>query len=104
LHGSWPQGVCIQGQHQDWLAVGANNSPTGDHLEPASDYQGHSFVISSVRFFNDLERSFLDGFRDWILTRSDDGVLERAAPRLLEFRLGNQEGVKEFELARSWNR
>lgn len=34
VHGSWPQGVCIQGQRQAWLAVGANNSATGDHLGP----------------------------------------------------------------------
>ena len=103
VHGSWPQAVCIQGHQEERIAVGANSAPTGDHLQPASDYSGKSFVISSHRFFIDIERSFDEGFRNWLLHESDEEVLERAAPRLLEIKQGNARGQKAFDLIKSWN-
>ena len=97
IHGSWPQKICMEGSGEQ-IAIGADNSPDGDHLRPASNHKGKSFVISSPRFFYDIECSFNknEGFRDWIRNDSDDGVLERAAPRLLEIKKSNKEGKKAF--------
>lgn len=97
IHGSWPQKICMEDSGEQ-IAIGADNSPDGDHLRPASNHKGKSFVISSPRFFYDIECSFNKnkGFRDWIQNNSDDGVLERAAPRLLEIKKGNKEGKKAF--------
>ena len=102
VHGSWPQVICLEGSEEK-IAVGADNDPDGDHFKPASNYQGKSFAISSYRFFQDIERSFREGFRDWILQDPDDGILERAAPRLLEIRGGNSEGEKAFKYVLSLN-
>jgi hypothetical protein len=96
VHGSWPQVICMEG-FEERVAIGADNDPDGDHFRPASNYQGKSFAISSYRFFQDIERSFHEGFRDWILQDPDNGILERAAPRLLEIRGGNSEGKKAFK-------
>lgn len=93
IHGSWPQKICME---EEQIAIGADNSPDGDHLGPASEHEGKSFVISSYRFFCDIERSFNEGFRDWILHESDDEILERAAPRLLEIKSNNNEGKNAF--------
>ena len=103
VHGSWPQVICIQGYRGDRIAVGANPRIDGDHLQPGSDYEGKSFVISAARFFVDIEKSFDLGFRSWVLSQSDEGVLLRAAPRLLEVREGDTTGVGEFNVIRSWN-
>lgn len=97
LHTSWTKPVCMEGSQEE-IAVGANVSPDGDHLGPASDLGvGKSFVISSYRFFCDIERSFYEGFRDWILNESDDSVLKRAAPQTLRIRDGYTRGKEAFE-------
>ena len=96
IHGSWPQTIRTE-DSKNQIAIGADNSPDGDHLGPASDHEGKSFVISSYRFFCDIERSFNEGFRDWILHESDDEILERAAPRLLEIKSRNNEGKDAFD-------
>ena len=97
VHTSWTKPVCLEGSQVE-ITVGANVSPDGDHLEPASDIGTRkSFVISSYRFFCDIERSFHEGFRDWILHESDDSVLKRAAPQTLMIRAGNTEGREAFE-------
>lgn len=83
--------------------MGASPVRGGEHFQRASDYAGPSFVISSVTFFQDIERSFDQGFRSWIMSQSDDAVLTRAAPRLLEIKLGDPSRVKEFALIMSWN-
>ncbi len=103
VHGSWPQVICMQQHAGRRVAVGANPRMDGDHLEPASDYDGESFVISSAKFFADVQASFDRGFRGWILSESDDDVLQRAAPRLLEIRNGDADRVREFDLIRRWN-
>ena len=102
IHGSWPQKICMEGSEEQ-IAIGADNSRDGDHLGPASDHAGKSFVISSYRFFFDIERSFNKGFRDWIRDKSDNGILERAAPPLLEIKRRNKEGKKAFEHVLSLN-
>ncbi len=103
VHGSWPQVICLVEGSEEKIAVGADNDPDGDHFKPASNYQGKSFAISSYRFFQDIECSFREGFRDWILQDSDDGILERAAPRLLEIKGSNSEGKKAFKYVLSLN-
>ncbi|HKZ54404.1 MAG TPA: hypothetical protein VJ123_02910 [Anaerolineales bacterium] len=103
VHGSWPQAICVQGHGGRRIAVGASPVRGGEHFQRASDYAGPSFVISSVTFFQDIERSFDQGFRSWIMSQSDDAVLTRAAPRLLEIKLGDPSRVKEFALIMSWN-
>lgn len=103
VHGSWPQVICVQQHAGHRVAVGANPRMDGEHLEPAAGYDGESFVISSARFLADIESSVDLGFRTWILGESDDGVLARAAPRLLEIRDGDVVRVREFELIRRWN-
>ena len=102
LHGSWPQVIRMEGS-EEGIAIGADNDPDGDHFKPVSNHQGKSFAISSYRFFQDIERSFYKGFRDWILKDPDDGILERAAPRLLEIKDGNSEGKKAFEYVLNLN-
>ncbi len=77
VHGSWPQGICVQGYREERLVVGANNSEDGPHLEPLFDYPKPSFVISSVRFLKDLEISFDKGFRNWIIQESDEEILHQ---------------------------
>jgi len=103
VHGSWPQVISVQQHAGHRVAVGANPRIDGDHFGPASDYEGESLVISSARFFVDIEASFDRGFRGWVLTESDDDVLQRAAPRLLEIRDGDAVRVKEFNLIQRWN-
>lgn len=97
VHGSWPQGVCIRGAREAFVNIGANNMPDGDHFKPASGFAGRSFVISSVRLFTDLESSFQNGFRAWVLNQTDRRVQERAAARLVEINPKNDEGVRQFE-------
>jgi len=75
VHGSWPQAICVQGHGGRRIAVGASPVRGGEHFQRASDYAGPSFVISSVTFFQDIERSFDQGFRSWIMSQSDDAVL-----------------------------
>lgn len=103
IHGSWPQVMCVQQHAGHRVAVGANPDMDGDHLGPASDYDGESFVISSAGFFVDVQKSFDRGFRSWVLEHSDNDVLKRAAPRLLEIRDGDTVRVAEFDLIRRWN-
>ncbi len=79
------------------IAMRANNSPNEDHFERDSDRPGRNFAISSARLFRDIERSFCEGFRSWILNESDEGILERAAPRLLEIKRGDIKGKTAFE-------
>ena len=73
-------------------------------LGPASSCDVDSFVVSSPRFLQDLERSFGEGFRDWILAEASDEVLVRAAPRLLEINPRSAEGVRQYQRARAWNK
>lgn len=96
VHGAWPQSVCVAGEPHRAVAIGANNQIDGEHFVPVTDHQGRSFVISSVRFFTDLEHSFASGFRDWILHGADPQVLDRAAARLVEIKAGNRGGVAQF--------
>ena len=98
LHGSWPQRINIRGYPEEKrIAVRAGNSLDGDHFERDSDRLGRNFAISSARLFHDIEHSFHAGFRSWILNDSDEGILERAAPRLLEIKERNAEGKTAFE-------
>ena len=89
---------------EERIAIGADNSPNGDHLGPDSGHNGKSFIISSPRFFCDIERSFNEGFQDWILNDSDEGVLKRAAPQVLEIKKGNEKGKKAFKYILHLNR
>ena len=99
IHGSWPQYIRMQdSSEEEQIAMRANNSPNGDHLDRASDHSDKSFAISSYRFSCDIEDSFNieKGFRDWLLHEPGDGVLERSAPRRLEIKNGDNEGKKAF--------
>ena len=98
VHGSWPQRIRMQGSpEEEQIAMRANNSPNGDHFDRDSDRSDRSFAISSDQLFRDIERSFCEGFRSWILNESDEGILERAAPRLLEIKRGDIKGKTAFE-------
>lgn len=101
VHCSWPQAICVRGDDSNRIVMGANPRMDGEHLQPAANYVGNSLVISSVRFFSDIERSFDDRFRAW--NDSDDAVLVRAAPRLLEINPRDAARVREFEVIRGWN-
>ena len=102
VHSSWTKPVRMEGCKEQ-IAIGADNSPDGDHLKPDSNHVGKSFIISSPRFFCDIERSFKEGFRDWILNKSDEGILERADPQVLEVKRGNEKGKKAFNHILSLN-
>ena len=98
VHGSWPQRIRMQDSSEEkQIAMRANNSPSGDHFDRDSDRTDRSFAISSARLFRDIERSFREVFQSWILNDSDDGILERAAPRLLEIKRDDTKGKKVFE-------
>lgn len=103
VHTSWTKPVRMEGSGEQ-ISIGADNSPNDDHLKPDSNQAGKSFIISSPRFFCDIERSFKKGFQDWILHQSDDGVLERAAPQLLEIKKDNKKGKAAFEYIQRLNR
>lgn len=100
VHTSWTNPVRVEGCKEQ-IAIGADNSPDGDHLEPASNHTGKSFIISSPRFLYDIECSFKrkEGFRDWILNKnkSDEGILERAAPQILEIKSSDTKRKEAFE-------
>lgn len=98
LHGSWPQRINMRDYPEEKrIAMRADNSLDGDHFKRDSDRLGRNFAISSARFFRDIEHSFYAGFRSWILKDSDDGILERAAPRLLEIKESYAKGKMAFE-------
>jgi hypothetical protein len=101
IHGSWLQALCIEAEHTNYIAVGVNNSDNGEHLEPAVGYSQATFVVSAVRSFLDLETSFTNGFRKWVLEEADNTVLQRAAPRLLEIKRNNKDGVAQFNMIKS---
>ena len=94
-HRSWTKPVRMEGSGEQ-IAIGADNSPNKDHLGPDSGRKGKSFVISSYYFFCDIDRSFNEGFRDWILNDSDEGILERAAPQVLEIKRGDTKRKEAF--------
>ena len=95
IHSSWTKPVRMEGS-KERIAIGADNSPNKDHLGPDSGRKGKSFVISSYYFFCDIDRSFNEGFRDWILNDSDEGILERAAPQVLEIKRGDTKRKEAF--------
>ncbi len=103
VHGSWPQAACVRGDGASRIAVGANPCAAGEHLGPAMDYSGQSFVISSAKLFSDLQTSFDDHFQTWLLNDSDDGVLLRAAPRLLEINPRDTARVRQLMVIRRWS-
>ena len=103
VHRSWTKPVRMEGS-KERIAIGADNSPNGGHLEPDSGHDGKSFIISSPRFFCDIERSFNEGFRDWILNDPGEGVLKRAAPQVLEIKKGDKKGKKAFKYILHLNR
>ena len=102
VHSSWTKPVRVKGCKEQ-IAIGADNSPDGDHLKPASDHEGKSFVINSYRFFCDIKRSFNEEFRDWILNKSDEGILERAAPQVLEIQSGDTKKKEAFDVILKMN-
>ena len=74
-----------------------NNLREGPHLQKAPGGSDLSFTISSVKLFLDIETSYRDGFHEWLLKESDEQVLERAAPRLLEIKQNNNECKAAFD-------
>ncbi len=103
VHGSWPQAVCVRGDDSTRTAVGANPRIDGDHFGPDRGYPGPSFIISSARLFADLERSYDEFFRSWLLEKSDDAVLVRAAPRILEISPRDTTRVRQLSVIRAWS-
>jgi hypothetical protein len=100
LHGSWPQAVAISNSQP--VSIWINPSMAGAHLEPHPGAVGPSLEISSARFFADIESSFHARFRPWILERSDDLVLERAAPRLLVVNPKDRKRVAQMATIKAW--
>jgi hypothetical protein len=103
VHGSWPQAVQVRGEAASRIFTGANPCTDGEHLEPTSECRDPNFVVSGARLLADLEKSYDEWFRDWLLYESDDGVLLRAAPRLLEIKPGDKKRKAQLAIIRSWN-
>jgi hypothetical protein len=97
VHGSWPQGACLRSAPEDWVAFGASNTANGEHFGPGPGLLRPNMLISSVRFVHDLDASFANGFRNWVLADSDDDVLSRASARLVAIAPGNDDGTRQFE-------
>lgn len=89
IHGSWPQAVAADSDPRDSLTMGVSISLEGPHLGTGSRDGQTWLVLSSVQLVRDLELSVESGFRSWVLDHSDNGVLERAAPRLSLIRTNN---------------
>ncbi len=96
VHGSWPQGACLRENPADWVAFGAGNQPSDPHFAPGPGFRRPSLLINPIVFSQDLDASFDGGFRGWLLTDSDDDVLNRAAARLLVIAPGNVDAVSQF--------
>ena len=103
IHGSWPQPIHPQGQPGDFLTVGVGISDQAPHLGPDPKHPSQNLLLNSVRFLADIERSFTDGFKNWILNTPDEGVLDRAGPQIAEIQDGNTKGVAQFLVAKGWN-
>jgi hypothetical protein len=102
VHGSWPQAVCVRGDDSTRTAVGSNALIDGDHFQRDAALPEPSFIISSARLFADLERSYDEHFRRWLLEESDEAVLLRAAARLLEINPRDTIRVRQLSTIRAW--
>jgi hypothetical protein len=102
VHGSWPQAIAVRGSETDRILVGVNVSLEGRHLEPPRGACKPSLEISAAKLLVDIEASFTDGFAQWILDKSDDAVLDRAARRLLLINPTNSKGMQQFATIRGW--
>jgi hypothetical protein len=102
VHGSFPQPVTSEANPTEVFSVGVSSAGT-EHLCASSLVPCDNLTISADVFLDDLQRAFDDKFRDWLLNHSDDGVLERAAPRLLKIRRGDSTRNGELARIRQWN-
>jgi hypothetical protein len=66
-------------------------------------FPGDTFLVNGRRLLSDLTLAFVRSFRDWILTESTDGVLERANPEDLLIRVGDTPGRYQVEVVKRWN-
>ncbi len=101
VHGSWPQMISIEDSDEGRITVGVGIEKGDEHLKPQPGMQVDSFVINASQLLTDLERSVEDGLIPWIMNVSDQAPIERAGPRLLEVRPGNQEAVSEFRFIKN---
>ncbi|MBI1850192.1 MAG: hypothetical protein HYR85_07590 [Planctomycetes bacterium] len=97
VHGWWPQCPRLRGEPATRFRMGVGISADDLHLEIDPNLERPSFSINASRFFADFERSVDEGFLPWVLRESDDGVLERAAPALLEISAADRVGFRQFD-------
>jgi len=101
VHGAWPQSVCLNDDVQDRVAIGVSVEPSDPHLEVVREDGRELFGVNARRLLEDLSRSFDEGFVPWLMGLSDvTAVLDRAGPRLLLIRDGNDDAKRGWEFVR----
>jgi len=103
VHRSWPKRIVVEGDGSSVVITGAGNEVMDAHLAPSTDLPGDTFLVNGRRLLSDLTLAFDRSFRDWILTESPDGVLERANPEDLLIRVGDTQGRRQMEVVKRWN-
>jgi hypothetical protein len=103
VHRSWPKRIVLEGDRSVVL-TGAGIEAADPHLAPSPDISGGSLLVNGRQLLVDLTCAFECTFRDWILTRVPDEVLERANPQDLLVRVGDTQGRRQVETIECWNR
>jgi hypothetical protein len=102
VHGSWPKTFALKSAEHARVTVGIGVEPDDVHLAPIPEWKGASLGINAARYLKDLEESVETGFEQWLLHRSPDAALTRAAPGLLIVSAGDHL-EKEIALVNHWN-
>lgn len=103
IHRAWPKAISIEGDSAAPVKTGVGIAPDDEHLEPARDRSDDTFVINARRFFDDLERSFDEGFKDWILSEATSDAFGRASAEHLQISPGDMICANQLNCVRSWN-
>jgi hypothetical protein len=101
VHGGWPKVLSVEGVPSETIELMVGVRSDEPHLAPFAG-RSDSFCLNAVQLLRDLETVVAGEFAKWLRKTSDD-VLSRGAPRRLEISSGFSEGVKQFELIRTWN-
>jgi hypothetical protein len=102
VHGSWPKTFALKSAQHSRVTVGIGVEPNDVHLAPIPGWKGLSLGINASRFLQDLETSVETGFEPWLLQRSPEAALARAAPGLLVVSPGDRL-EKEIAVVARWN-
>jgi len=104
IHRSWPLRIYVTGDCANRLVVGVGTEPTDPHLDADPALSEDSFMLNAVQLLADIQSSFDNAFRHWILHDMPDDTLARANPQPLEIPIGATPIVAQIENVRRWRR